>query len=440
MSVWSQYTKEQQEIYKRYIEIYGSLSKLFRQKQGDMIPYLDSKFQETVYAKSFQSKVVDIGNTPHDVLSVFGNQRIGIGLKTWMNSNDSFQKVMQLKSYRKEIESVLETKDEEQIAYKLSEIKNARMKQDYLRLGLNEDSNIYHYVTRDKEKMVLQECAYPLIDLSNLRDMKISRSSFVWSDGIKEYRFTYADSQIWQKFSISNPDTTIVDQVNIKIMDDPFTFLLEAYMALASDYKADQEEYEVAYLPLYSYREKEVMEKSGLNAWNAAPKTKGSDILRPDREIYIPIPRQFHRKFPDFFTPKIQTVINQRKALKEVNRDLEPGEKVELPQIRFTIVLPNGQEIPGLVTADNLKQFQSGGYLNGKKYGQSDLGNWLLNEVLDLGPRELVTKEWLELKDTDSIKIWRKKDDYSTFYIDFAAVNSFELFMNGEDPESLVEE
>ena len=46
-----------------------------------MIPYLDSKFQETVFAKIFNSQNADIGNTPHDVVSVFGNDRIGVGLK-----------------------------------------------------------------------------------------------------------------------------------------------------------------------------------------------------------------------------------------------------------------------------------------------------------------------------------------------------------------------
>lgn len=94
MSVWQRYTKEQREEYVQFLQVYGALSNLFRQKQGDLVPYLDSKFQETVFAKIFKSQNVDIGNTPHDILSVFGTERIGIGLKTWMNSRPSFQKVM----------------------------------------------------------------------------------------------------------------------------------------------------------------------------------------------------------------------------------------------------------------------------------------------------------------------------------------------------------
>ena len=97
MSIWEKYSESDRKAYIQFLQLYGALSNLFRQKHGDLIPYLDSKFQETIFAKIFKSENVDIGNTPHDILSVFGDERIGIGLKTWMNSTPSFQKVMQLK-------------------------------------------------------------------------------------------------------------------------------------------------------------------------------------------------------------------------------------------------------------------------------------------------------------------------------------------------------
>ena len=111
MSIWEKYSKEQRNEYIKFLQVYGALTNLFRQKKGDLIPYLDSKFQETVFAKTFEGKNVDIGNTPHDVLSVFGNNRIGIGLKTWMNSKPSFQKVMQLKRYQQEINLIQNAKN-----------------------------------------------------------------------------------------------------------------------------------------------------------------------------------------------------------------------------------------------------------------------------------------------------------------------------------------
>lgn len=168
MSIWQRYNAEQQEKYIRFLQVYGALTNLFRQKQGDMIPYLDSKYQETVFAKAFNAINVDIGNTPHDILSVFGNERIGIGLKTWMNSSPSFQKVMQLKRYQTEINGMSKN-DPEAIVHKISEIKNGRMKSDYERLGLEENKNIYHYVTRDENRFVINECTYPLIDTNNIK-------------------------------------------------------------------------------------------------------------------------------------------------------------------------------------------------------------------------------------------------------------------------------
>ena len=297
MSVWQRYPKEERQRYIQFLQIYGALSNLFRQKKGDLIPYLDSKFQETVFDKIFSnSENKDIGNTPHDILSVFGDERIGVGLKTWVNSKPSFQKVMQLKRFQNEINAI---KNSEELAYKISEIKNRRMKQDYARLGLSEDSNVYHYVTRDKGSFTINECAYPLVDLNNLRDFYLEKSSISWSDGIKQYKYTFADSQILQKFDIEEQET-----FEIQIIQDPFEFLLNAYQEFISPLACVQEqqnEIVEVYLPLYSYETKEIAEKSGLNSWNAAPKNKGSNTPRPLNEIYIPIPIEFHRKYPDFF-------------------------------------------------------------------------------------------------------------------------------------------
>ncbi|MFV0172334.1 NgoFVII family restriction endonuclease [Empedobacter falsenii] len=428
MSVWEQYSKEQRNDYIQFLQVYGALSNLFRQKQGDLIPYLDSKFQETVFAKIFNGQNVDIGNTPHDVLSVFGNDRIGIGLKTWMSSKPSFQKVMQLKRYQDEIKQSREL-GLESLAFKISEIKNERMKSDYERLGLSEDKNIYHYITRDEGKFIINECAYPLIDTNRLQNFNLTPTAFSWSDGCKDYKFTFGDSQIWQKFDSSRKDTLLLKQFDVKIIEDPFEFLLKAYLDLIGTTKEEIEPDIVeAYLPLYSYRSKEVEEKSGLNAWNGSSKNKGSDTLRPLNEVYIPIPREFHKKYPSFFIDNIFEF--------ELYKEQYVGDKNNKPEVRFHLILPNGKKIPTLVTQSNMKGLQSGSNTeydeNGKRFGQAALGQWLLVDVLGLKEREPVTRDWLIKKGTDSVKIWRKKNDYKTFYIDFAPVGAFEAFMKDE--------
>lgn len=421
MSVWEQYSRDQRSEYIKFLQVYGALTNLFRQKQGDLIPYLDSKFQETVFAKIFQGQNVDIGNTPHDVLSIFGENRVGIGLKTWMNSKPSFQKVMQLKRYQQEINE--SKNDIEGLAFKISEIKNEKMRSDYNRLGLLENNNIYHYVTRDKGRFTINECAYPLIDTCNLKDFKETNKSFTWSDGNKDYKYTFGDSQIWQRFDSEKYSSIILNQFDVDIIEDPFEFLMKAYLEIIESSKATELEITEIYLPLYSYRYQEVKEKSGLNAWNGSSKVKGSDKPRPLNEVYIPVPIEFHRKHPDFFCNNILSIIENRK-----------GENKQ--DVRFHLQLPNGKRIPALLTGDNMKNFQSGSNTekdeNGKKYGQDALGQWLLIEVLGLKERKRVTKEWLESKGTDSIRLWRNKNDYKTINIDFAPIGSFESFMNEE--------
>lgn len=449
MSVWEKYTKEQQDEYKKFLQVYGSLSNLFRQKHGEPIPYLDSKFQETIYARVFSSENVDIGNTPHDILSVFGSERIGIGLKTWMNSTPSYQKVMQLKRYKDDI--MAQEHNPYDMVYVISSIKNERMKSDYNRLGLDENSNIYHYITRDAGSLVIQECTYPLIELDKITNVNRTDSSITWTDGVKSYKFTFGDSQIWQYFGDSR-DSTILDKITVEIMEDPFTFLVKAYESLGPSssemgrkilskafmssgndtiaFPLDKDASDnivECFLPLYSFRSKEVEQKSGLNAWNAAPKNPHNPTPRPLNEVYIPIPREFHNKYPDFF---VKNIFEFEKMQSEYN-----GVKKFKPEIRFTLVLPNGREIPALVTQDQHKGLQSGSLdeidpNTGKLFGQSALGQWLLVDVLGLDKRILVTREWLAKKGIDSVRLWHKKGDYRRIYIDIAPYNSFENFMN----------
>ena len=421
MSVWEQYSSEERNEYIQFLQVYGALSNLFRQKQGDMIPYLDSKFQETVFSKIFKGQNVDIGNTPHDVLSVFGDKRIGIGLKTWMGSKPSFQKVMQLKRFQSEIN--IHRSDLHSLAYKISEIKNERMRIDYERLGLTENENIYHYVTRDKGLFTINECAYPLIDLESIKNFSETPSSLSWSDGNKDYRYTFGDSQILQKFDSNKYNSIVLKKFDVKIIEDPFEFLLKAYFNLIKTTKEVEIEIEEIYLPLYSFKSKEVEEKSGLNAWNGAPKSGNSP--RPLHEIYIPIPIEFHKKNKDFFCKNILPIIESIK-----------NKENDIPAVRFHLQLPNGKKIPALLTGSNLKNFQSGSNTeydeNGKRFGQSALGQWLLVDVLGLRERQPVTLEWLQKKGTDSVRLWRNKDDYSIINIDFAPIGAFEAFMNDE--------
>lgn len=426
MSVWGQYTPEECRTYEKYLQGYGALTKLFTQKNSH-IPYLDSKFQETVYAKAFNSKNTDIGNTPHDILSVINGRRIGIGLKTWMSSAPSYQKVMQLKRFKDDINQYLGNPVD--LASKISEIKNGRLELDYSRLGLDEYLNIYHYVVRDAGVFKIAETTYPKVDISHIHGVTFLRSggkttAIQWSDGKKHYKYTFADSQVYMKFDLSDSDTVLVDTIPIKVLDDPFAKILELADELAVDEGVAKPTIvnsitDVAYLPLYSFRTGEVEKRSGLNAWNGAPKNKSSNSPRPLGEVYIPVPIEFHKKYPSFFVDDIFRRIKNKQP------------------VEFNIILPNGLCMPGRLTGDNLKNFQSGSNdpnrrkPNGERWGQADLGNWLLVDVLGLHSRELVTREWLSKRGVDSVKLWHENGDKSKVYLDIAPTGSFEKFMRG---------
>lgn len=424
MSVWENYSDKQRKEYINYIRMYGELSRMFNQKSSNTgAPYLDSKFQETVYSRSFNAEAVDIGNTPHDMKSIISGKNIGIGIKTWLNSKPSYQKVMQLKSFKDEINAVKD--DSEKLANKLAEIKNHKLEIDYNRLGLTEDENIYHYITRDRGNVVIQETAYPLIDIKSLRPVnRLSKSSksFEFEDDFKKYKYTFGDSQIWMMFGESN-DHTLIDKIKISIMDDPFDFLKKAFDAkrtgeiivpkLENSYVDDKAD--AVYLPLYSYRHKgELPSKSGLNAWNGASKSKNSNKARPEAEVYIPIPREFWKKEPKWFNPNIDFTdyISYKK---------DTGKR----SYTFNLHLPDGTVYPALVGQSGFKALETS--------PQNALGKWLLYKVLGLSRGTILTNDTFRRAGFDSVKIWhRNSDDYKNVWIDFAPVGTFEKFMNNQ--------
>ena len=433
MTVWSRYDREQQAKYIGYLKAYGSLTKLFNQKGTSSIPHLDSKFQETVYEKSFHSggietEIIDKGNTPHDIKSTFGSECFAVGIKTWMHSKPSFQKVMQLKALQ---EKIAERRQyPEALVRFICEKRNERLEQDYNTHGIAKGNSVYHYVTRDANSLTLNECPYVLSDLDKLKvDLKnLKTSSIQWKDGGKRFKFTFGDCQIWQHFDPEGSDTKLLKQFDVSILDDPFSILQKEFSLMSLGASTDERPIEEAYLPLYSYRTKKVEQKSGLNAWNAAPKVKGSSVPRPLNEIYIAVPSAFHEAHPDFFVRDISKVMEKKKSAPKGSRDGE---------ISFRIHLPNGKSFPGRLTQDGFKAFQSGSNTErdeqGKLYGQDALGQWLLVDVLNLRERQPVTRHWLWEKGTDAIRLWRYADDYESFHLELAPFGAFERFMKGMD-------
>lgn len=122
---------------------------------------------------------------------------------------------------------------------------------------------------------------------------------------------------------------------------------------------------EFLYLPLYSRTGKiHVAEQSGLNQWNACGRPRNFD------EVYIPIPSNIHRSFPHFFPDR---------------------------NTYFALFLPNKDVIISKVCQDNGKALMSN--------PNSDLGKWILRDVLNVEQGKLVTYQMLEEQQIDSVVI-----------------------------------
>jgi hypothetical protein len=223
------------------------------------------------------------------------------------------------------------------------------------------------------------------IDAGNIRDIVVRENVICFRDGLNEYSFNISKSTLYKRF-IS--EQAALD-LQVDILDNPF----EALEKLLQESERELvfspiKEPEHIFLPLYSAKaeKKYVPEKSGLNQWNAAGRP------RDPNEIYIQIPAWIHRVFTEFFPPRDEN---------------------------FILILPGGIEMTAKVCQDNSKALMSN--------PNSELGKWLLRDVMNLNERELLTYDKLEEIGLDSVVIY--KTDDGKYDIDFTRIGSYEDFL-----------
>ena len=236
---------------------------------------------------------------------------------------------------------------------------------------------------------MLFETDYNTIDINNIQAVKNNKASLQFEDGNNFYSFNYSKSTLFRKFII--PDNAF--KLPIEIIEDPYTLLLELFenkdLKPATDKLIKGVNYVI--LPLYGIKKKEkfIFERSGLNQWNA------NGRKRDFGEVYIPIPAELHRKYPNFF-PK---------------RDQD-----------FSLQIPTGEIFSAKVCQENSKALMT----NPNKA----LSDWLLRKVLQLEEGELATIEKLDKLGFDSVIIM--KFDDGSFKIDIMKTNTFIEFSKNE--------
>jgi hypothetical protein len=250
----------------------------------------------------------------------------------------------------------------------------------------NIENALYHIVARKEKELLLYETDYKTIDIANIQAVKDNKASLQFEDGNNFYSFNYSKSTLFRKFII--PDNAF--RLPIEIIEDPYSLLLELFeehknLRTATDKLVKGENYVI--LPLYGLRKKEkfIFEKSGLNQWNA------SGRKRDFGEVYIPVPAELHKKYPDFFPKREQD---------------------------FNLQIPSGEVFVAKLCQENAKALMT----NPNKA----LSDWLLRKVLQLKEGELATIEKLDKLGFDSVILI--KDEFGDFKIDIMKTNAYSTF------------
>lgn len=374
-------SKENKRIYEELLESIGRLSNLFSESES---PYLDYRAAENIFCKAFKADNLSRADCSADAKK----GKIGIGIKTFLNQNGkTFQKVAE---FNKEAH-LYKDKNVKDIVNMISFLRNERIQSTMRIYGVNE--MIYHCIVREKNKIKVFETNMDEINISKIKKISSNKSSISFTDEVNEYRFNLSKSTLYKRFNTEN----ILLEIDVDIIEDPYTviknlikpkeIIYENEIVLENNSGKYSIRQENIVLPLYSIKkgEKYIPEKSGLNQWNAGGRARHCN------EIYIPIPRCIHNNFPDFFPPR---------------------------DTSFNLELPDGEVINAKVCQDNGKALMS----NPNK----KLGEWLLRQVLGLEEREILKYEKLEVLGIDSVRIYKKSDEF--YSINFDSLDSYENF------------
>lgn len=399
--IWNKFSDKEREEYIQFLKIFGALSGLFKDnKEGSSArkPYLYYRNHEQLFARVFDVEDLTRKDSAFDAVGKLGNDRIGIGLKTWVHTKDfTYQKVAEFnKLAPKVINPLIENGTPEEVVKKISELRNERIMFDKRLYMTNKE--VYHFITRDDNVMNIVETSYDLIDLDSIELVKYDDKTYVFKDKLHNYKFYKSKSVLLEEFDASEGE--IIEKIPIEQFEDPF----ELIKMIKLPKKAQEKIYEEIYLPLYQDRKEGmyVSDCSGVNIRHAKSKTKGSDKERPEYEIEVRVSTWIHHVFPEFFG--INAFDKEQIKDKELND--------------FNLILPDGRYLEGRIKQENGKSLQTN--------PQKALGVWILRDVLGLKNREVVTLDLLNKLGIDSLKI--TKIDNKNFKITVAETGAYEKF------------
>ncbi len=351
------------------LRLMASLSKLFSVSD---VPYLDYRLAENLFCKYYVALNDARSCTAYDARLA----NLGIGIKTFiLNNNTSVEKIAEFNKLKEELDKYKGY----DLAYKLGEFRNERMVIANSMYNVTETQ--YHIVGRTKGNLRIFNLPYEQVNLNNIKVTKSDSKSLHFTDDKNEYYFNRSKTVLLKRFNVP---ATFKD-VNVNILENPFELLEKLFSETDRQVSITESKQDYIVLPLYSTRTHQVPAKSGLNQWNA----KGRP--RDENEVYIPVPKFIHHKYPNFFPDR------------------------ETP---FSLLLPDGKTI----LSAKLCQSDSKALMTNPN---KDLGEWILRKVLHKKPGELLTMFDLEKAGIDSVCIVNthkinEKDGTPIYSISFA--------------------
>lgn len=360
--------------YFEMLKLLASLSKLFSESST---PYLDYRVAENLFCKYYSAINDARACTAYDARI----GKLGIGIKTFgINNGHSVEKIAEFNRLKPFLDP-LKGKD---LARQLAIFRNDRIQ--VANDTYDVEHAIYHIVGRSNGVLRIFNSEYKFIDINDIHEVKDSTTSISFISDNCLYNFNKSKSVLMKNFILP----TTHKEVPVNILSDPLQLLSEL---LCKEKRTEIKEitenkifkgFDYVILPLYSTRgtAMQVPEKSGLNQWNAGGRR------RDENEVYIPIPREIHKKYPLFFP----------------DRDTP-----------FQLVLPNGKTLSAKICQENGKALMSN--------PNSDLGEWILRKVLRKKVGELVTMTDLAKYGIDSVRIEKRhkknEKDEDIFEISF---------------------
>ena len=361
--------------YFELLKLMARLSNLFSDSE---IPFLHYRITENLFCKYFKAENLSRSDTAYDAKK----DSFGIGIKTFTLTNGhSTEKVAEFNS----ISPTLKQYKGADLAYQIAKARNERMQLGQRLYAIQ--NGCYHIVGRVPGGLTVFNDDYPLINLNKITAVKDTGKSIQFCDDKNSYTYNFSKSTLFKEFYIAKDNV----HIPVSIIQDPYEILKK--LIETQDYNGKYDDiYEVhkiiqkriqgqkqlvlgvnyVILPLFSTTTKDVPERSGLNQWNANGRSRDAD------EVYIPIPSAINKNFPHFFTER---------------------------DVSFTLHLPNGSSILAKPCQQNRKALMSN--------PNTDLGKWILRDVLQLKQGELATMELLNRMGFDSVIIYKNSDrDY----------------------------